>query len=127
MYLIKKVLLLTTYYLLLVTCCRAQDSSHIRISLLTCSPGEEIYSTFGHSALRVIDSSSITDVVLNYGTFDFYDPHFYLKFVRGKLLYYLSAENFQDFKLDNQSSNRSITEQVLNFSPEEKIEIEEAL
>ena len=51
----------------------AQDSSRLRISLLTCTPGEELYSTFGHSAYRVIDSNSVTDIVYNYGTFNFDD------------------------------------------------------
>ncbi|MCC6693305.1 MAG: DUF4105 domain-containing protein, partial [Chitinophagaceae bacterium] len=46
----------------------AQDSTRIRISLLTCSPGNELYSTFGHSALRVIDSNAVTDLIYNYGT-----------------------------------------------------------
>ena len=103
---------------------KAQDSSHIRISLLTCTPGDELYSTFGHSALRITDSSSVFDVVFNYGTFNFDDNNFYLKFVRGKLLYFVSADNFIDFKNFYQSIGRGITEQVLNFSPEEKLKIE---
>ena len=101
----------------------AQDSSRLRISLLTCTPGEELYSTFGHSAYRVIDSNAVTDIVYNYGTFNFDDDGFYLKFVRGKLLYYVSAWNFQDFKYDYQTTNRGITEQVLNLSAAEKITI----
>ncbi len=105
----------------------AQDSSHIRISLLTCSPGDELYATFGHSALRVTDSIGLSDVVFNYGTFNFDDPDFYTKFIRGKLLYFVSAENFDDFKYDYQTDNRGITEQVLNFSPAEKIKIEDEL
>ena len=105
----------------------AQDSSHIRISLLTCTPGEELYSTFGHTAIRVVDSSSVTDNVFNYGTFDFDAPGFYTKFIRGKLLYYLSAERFDSFKYNYQSSNRGITEQVLNLTAVEKINIMEAL
>ncbi|MGF2413391.1 MAG: DUF4105 domain-containing protein, partial [Ferruginibacter sp.] len=87
----------------------AQDSSHLRISLLTCTPGEELYSTFGHSAYRVIDSSSVTDIVYNYGTFNFDDDGFYLKFVQGKLLYYVSTERFEDFKYLYQVTNRGIT------------------
>jgi len=106
---------------------KAQDSSHIRISLLTCAPGDELYSTFGHSAIRVVDSSSVTDIVYNYGTFNFDDKNFYLKFIRGKLLYYVSIENFEDFKYDYQTANRGIIEQVLNFSADEKIKIEEGL
>ena len=105
----------------------AQDSSHIRVSLLTCTPGEELYSTFGHSAIRITDSSSVTDIVFNYGTFDFDDPNFYTKFVKGKLLYYVSTENFEDFKYLYQATNRGMTEQVLNLSAAEKIEIENAL
>ena len=73
------------------------DSAGLRISLLTCSPGAELYSTFGHSALRIVDSSSGTDIVYNFGVFDFYHPDFYLKFVRGKLLYYLDQQAFSDF------------------------------
>ena len=105
----------------------AQDSSHIRISLLTCTPGEELYSIFGHSALRITDSSSVTDYVYNYGTFNFDDDGFYVKFIRGKLLYYISIAEFNDFKFEYQSSNRGITEQVLNFSADEKIHISHAL
>ena len=105
----------------------AQDSSRLRISLLTVAPGEELYATFGHSALRVTDSNSVTDHVYNYGTFDFDDKDFYLKFIRGKLLYYVSVEQFYDFKNDNALENRAMTEQVLNLSGEEKTEIRRAL
>jgi hypothetical protein len=110
----------------------AQDTSHLRISLLTCTPGEELYSTFGHSAYRVIDSSKAfndrwRDAVYNYGTFNFDDDGFYLKFVQGKLLYYVSAEYFGDFKELYQSTNRGITEQVLNLTAAEKITIQHFL
>ena len=103
------------------------ESCNLRISLLTCSPGEELYSTFGHSALRVTDLSTRTDIVYNYGTFDFYDPQFYSKFVRGKLLYYLAQENFTDFRQDYIDENRSIIEQELNLSCEEKLQVQKAL
>lgn len=96
------------------------DSCHLRISLLTCSPGTELYSTFGHSALRVIDNSTNTDLVFNYGTFDFDDPHFYEKFIRGKLLYFVSVTSFSDFMQEYEYEGRGVIEQVLNFSCEEK-------
>lgn len=83
-------------------------------------PGEELYSTFGHSALRVTDSVSHRDIVYNYGTFYFDDPNFYTKFIRGKLLYYLSTDDFQSFQSQSQADNRGITEQVLNLSCEQK-------
>jgi hypothetical protein len=102
-------------------CSFAQDSSHIRISLLTCTPGDELYSTFGHSAIRVTDSSSVSDIVFNYGTFNFDDPGFYTKFIRGKLLFSVSTAYFDDFKDEYQSTNRGRTEQVLNLNAAEKI------
>lgn len=104
-------------------CTFAQDSSHIRVSLLTCTPGNELYSIFGHSALRVTDSSSVSDIVFNYGTFNFDDPGFYIKFIRGKLLYYVSTADFDSFKFEYQSTNRGMTEQVLNLNAAQKIEL----
>lgn len=105
----------------------AQDSSRLRVSLLTCSPGEELYSIFGHSAIRIIDSNSVTDYVFNYGTFDFDDPNFYIKFVKGKLLYFVSLERTNDFIEFYKYENRSVSEQVLSLSAAEKINIKNAL
>jgi hypothetical protein len=105
----------------------SQDSSHLRISLLTCTPGDELYSIFGHSAIRIKDGATGTDIVYNYGTFDFDDAGFYMKFIRGKLLYYVSAEYYTDFRYLYLATGRGITEQVLNLAPEEKVALQKAL
>lgn len=116
------------FLLLVFTCllCRSQDSCSIRISLLTCSPGEELYSTFGHTAIRVVDETMGTDYVFNYGTFEF-GPDFYSKFVRGQLLYYLSVSTFPDFYQQYQYESRSIIEQVLNLDCRQKQSLLNAL
>ena len=103
------------------------DSCHLRISILTATPGEELYSTFGHSALRVTDSTNNSDIVYNYGTFNFDEPNFYIKFVRGKLPFYLSTDYFDNFIVEYQQENRGITEQVLNLTCSEKYRINELL
>lgn len=100
---------------------------HAQISLLTISPGEELYSTFGHSALRVYDSVSNSDIVYNYGTFDFDEPGFYTKFIRGKLMYFLSRDIFENFIAANQQENRTTTEQILNLDCKEKERLLESL
>ncbi|MDQ2752374.1 MAG: DUF4105 domain-containing protein, partial [Bacteroidota bacterium] len=106
----------------------AQDSScRVRISLLTCAPGAELYSTFGHTALRIQDSTKGTDLVYNYGTFDFNDPQFYTKFVRGKLDYTLSVDKFADFMYEYEEEQRSVQEQWLNLTCAEKQQIITAL
>jgi len=105
----------------------AQDSCGIRISLLTCTPGTELYSTFGHSALRVVDNINNTDLVFNYGTFDYYDPKFYTNFVKGKLLYYVDTSSIEVFMYEYEFFKRGVTEQVINISCDEKQKLRAAL
>jgi hypothetical protein len=103
------------------------DSSHLRISLLTCSPGAELYSTFGHTALRVVDSARGIDMVYNYGTFDDRDPDFYVKFTKGIMVYALSNYSYQDFLLEYQYEKRSVIEQDLALTGDEKQRLYAAL
>lgn len=93
------------------------------ISVITCGPGTELYSSFGHSAFRVQDLDKGIDVIYNYGTFNFNTPNFYGKFARGKLLYSLSRQRFENFLYTYELENRWVKEQVLNISPRERNEI----
>ena len=89
------------------------DSTHLRISLLTCGPGdEEVWEVFGHTAVRVIDSAHHTDIVYNYGTFEF-GPNFEVQFMRGKLNYCLAVDQFRGFMSEYVQAHRSVQEQVL--------------
>lgn len=103
------------------------DSSHLRVSLLTCGQGDELYSVFGHTAIRITDSVKQTDIVYNYGTFDFNDPDFYTKFTRGTLDYMLSAEYFTDFVQVYVDEKRTVTEQELLLTGDEKAALLKAL
>jgi len=98
----------------------AQDSCGIRISLLTCTPGKELYSSFGHSAFRVFDSVNNSDIVYNYGTFEFDDPDFYSKFTKGKLLYFVSTSTLNEFLEEYEYYKRGVTEQAVNLSCKDK-------
>ena len=107
----------------------AQDSTKaaLQISILTCAPGEDVYTAWGHTAIRIIDSSTQTDVIYNFGTFDFNTPNFLAEFVKGNLNYFLSADDFQNFIAEYQYYGRSIKEQVLILSDAEKIKWQNAL
>ncbi|MDF1546621.1 MAG: DUF4105 domain-containing protein [Bacteroidales bacterium] len=98
-------------------------SENAQISLLTCNPGTDLYSVFGHSAIRVKDYDKGIDWVYNYGTFNFKTPNFYVKFVRGQLNYQLAVNHMQDFLNEYQYENRSVYEQVLDLSQDEKEEV----
>jgi hypothetical protein len=95
-------------------------SDSAKISLLTCSPGEELYSIFGHSAIRVTDHKVGVDWVFNYGTFDFSDPDFYPNFVKGRLNYILSVAKYHNFEYTYIHEGRYIFEQLLNLEQKEK-------
>jgi hypothetical protein len=103
------------------------DSCKLRISLLTCGPGTELYSLFGHSAFRVTDSSRGMDIVFNYGTMDFDDPAFYMKFTKGEMIYYLSVSTFNDFMYEYKVTKRDVLEQALGLSCAEKEKLFAAL
>ena len=102
-------------------------SADSKISVLTCSDGEELYSAFGHSAIRVTDTTNNIDWVFNYGTFDFDTPWFYLKFANGNLDYLLSISEYKHFLAQYFRDNRSVTEQVLNLNLNDRQRLFDAL
>ena len=98
-------------------------SEQAEISILNCGLGDESYSLYGHTALRVKDTSQNLDIVFNYGTFDFSTPNFILKFVKGDLQYFVSAYSYNDFEYSYQYEKRSIFEQKLNLTQAQKQEL----
>jgi hypothetical protein len=95
-------------------------SENARVSIFTCGRGDELYSTFGHTALRIKDETNYLDVVFNYGAFDFSTDNFYFKFVKGDLQYFMTVTSFEDFILEYQMDKRSVIEQVLNLTAAQK-------
>ncbi len=102
-----------------------QLSPQAEVSLLTCSPGSEIYSQFGHTAIRIKDTNM--DYVFNYGTFDFNTPYFALKFAQGRLKYMLDVDSFNEFIQRYTYTKRGVIEQVLNLTQNEKQQLLRAL
>ena len=102
-------------------------SEKASVSILTCGRGDELYTTFGHTAIRIKDSINHLDVVYNYGAFDFRIKNFYLKFVKGDLQYFINASSYEDFIFEYQSEKREVIEQTLDFSFKQKQELFELL
>ena len=95
-------------------------TSIAQISVITCGPGQDLYSSFGHSAFRIQDSSQGIDRVYNYGTFNFNAPNFYYNFAIGRPLFSLSVSKFSDFLYSYQLENRWVKEQLLELDDTEK-------
>jgi len=121
------IILLFTLLFLPLAARDTTGNNQLRISLITCTGGNELYSIFGHSALRVIDYEKGQDLIFNFGLFDFGTPNFYLKFMQGKLKYMLGVQYTEDFMEQYRAEGRGVEEQVLNLTPDQKLEIMERL
>ena len=121
--------------LLLIPVCfyaKAQDTSYmdmdsVQISLLTCQPHEEVYSLYGHTAIRYYDKTRNMDLAINYGMFSFKKPFFILRFVFGLTDYEMGIEPFDAFCAQYAGYGSGVYEQVLHLTREEKSRITNAI
>lgn len=105
----------------------ADEMDSVRISLLTCSPHQEIYSLYGHTAIRLEDPAKGLDVAVNYGVFNFNKPFFALRFVFGLTDYEMGITPFPYFCEEYRSCGSKVTQQVIRLSNSQKRRIVEAL
>ena len=105
----------------------AQDGGHLNatldsidISLITCGQGDESYSLYGHTAIRINDKYDMRDIVANYGLFSFEQKNFVLRFIFGLTDYMMGITSFIDFIHEYQMEGRWVKEQLLDLTPSEK-------
>lgn len=127
-----KRLLKLSFAILLASFCsvlnvQAEERDSVRFSLLTCSPGTEVYELYGHTAIRYQNIKSGLDIVLNYGIFDFNTPNFLYRFVRGETDYQLGITFFSYFKREYESRGSSVVQQTLNLTPDEAFKLDSIL
>lgn len=104
--------------------CQFQSlSKNSQISVLTIAPGPNLNDAFGHSAFRVLDYDQETDIIFDYGRYDFNAPNFYLNFTRGKLNYQLGASRFDNFLNFYKEQQRDVTEQILDLTYQDKLKL----
>ena len=106
---------------------QVQNSDSLRFSLLTCAPGSQIYELFGHTAIRCQNFTRSTDLVFNYGLFDFDAPNFEYRFAKGQADYQLGINSMQGFKYSYARRGSTVYEQELNLTTEEKVELQRLL
>jgi hypothetical protein len=103
----------------------SENIESTEISVITCDPGIEIYSLFGHSALRIKNPKNGHDLVINWGLFEFSESQFQFgyDFAKGRLKYYMGIQLMSNFMAEYRSAKRGVREQVLNLSNKEKYQI----
>ena len=102
-------------------------SAKTEISLLTCKPHAQIYSLYGHTAIRVVDTEQNTDVAINWGVFDASQPNFVAKFVLGFTDYTMSIVPTEYFLREYEYYGSPVYQQRLNLTEAEKARIMKAL
>lgn len=98
-------------------------SDSTQVSLITCSPGEEVYAKFGHTGIRLRDPQSSVDVVFNYGIFSFQTNNFYLKFIKGETDYLLGVNQTPLFLAEYEQRKSTVWEQDIDLNIHEKREL----
>lgn len=92
----------------------------VEISLLTCEPHNKVYSLYGHTAIRINDKVTGEDLAVNYGVFNSRKKNFVLRFIFGLTDYEVGIYPFSSFLQEYEQDGRSVTEQVLNLTADEK-------
>ncbi len=113
--------------LALLSPARAQQSANpadtLRVSLITFAPGEAYWQRFGHNALLVENTVTGANAVYNYGMFDFFQKNFFLNFARGQMQYRLDVDSLDRTLQLYASESRWVYQQVLNFDPQQRLEL----
>ncbi len=116
---IKKSLIILTILISGLINVSSQIPSDTEIYLITCGPGTETYSIYGHSALRIVIPQDEIDRAYNWGVFDFATPNFVWKFAKGRLEYMLGVYPFDRFLQEYFFESRSVYQQKINLEPDE--------
>tara|TARA_B100000427_G_scaffold218918_1_gene182948 strand:- start:1151 stop:2353 length:1203 start_codon:yes stop_codon:yes gene_type:complete len=117
----KKLLILLSFFILQLFAQEDENEySQYDLSILTIGPGNSLSDAFGHSGIRVIDKINNYDIVFNYGVYDYNAPNFYGNFVKGRPIYSLGLNNFENFYKNYVNQSRQIIEQKLNLSKNQK-------
>lgn len=120
---LKKILFIIISVLILDSYAQEKNTANISqydISILTIGPGNSLSDAFGHSGIRVIDKQNNFDIVFNYGVYDYNAPNFYSNFVKGRPIYSLGLNNYEDFYNSYVKQSRQIIEQKINLSEYQK-------
>lgn len=93
-----------------------KDLSQVDVYLQTVGQGEQVYAMGGHTLLRIVDRVARTDVVFNWGVFDFNEPNFLLKFAKANAKYRMAAYSMRDNLAMYRYEHRSLVQERLNFT-----------
>jgi len=111
----------------LATATPSPPGSELRISILTFGVGAEVWERFGHNAIVVADLQQGTRTAYNYGMFSFHQENFVLRFIQGRMLYWMEGYPAEWDIPRYIAAGRSVWEQELNLTATQRIEVRDFL
>jgi Domain of unknown function (DUF4105) len=101
--------------------------SQLTVFLMTMGPGKHVWERFGHNAIWIHDPVHGTDQTYNYGLFDFHQHNFLLRFVQGRMWYWMQGFPAQSYVESYRRNNRSVWVQELELEPRARLELQKFL
>src|SRR5437667_9284720 len=102
-----------------------EPGSNLTVYLLTFGWGDVVWERFGHNAIWIRDRASGTDITYHWGMFDFKQQHFVWRFVTGDTRYWMEGIDLAAMLRYYKARNRSILSQELNFSPAQRLKLQQ--
>jgi len=101
----------------------AVAGEHLTVRLITAGPGSEVWELFGHNAIWIKDQTTGREIVYDYGRFDFAEPGFLSRFVKGRMLYWMGAADPRGMISAYIRRDRTVWVQELNLPPAARAEL----
>jgi hypothetical protein len=93
-----------------------QTGANVTISLLTMGTGPQVWELFGHDALLIHDNLTGRDTVFNWGVFNFNQPGFIRRFLKGTMWYAMGGDPLDLQLLNYRYLNRTVVAQELDLT-----------
>lgn len=105
----------------------AEPGSSLRISIRTMGPGADVWERFGHNAIVVEDQANGSRTAYNYGMFSFRQENFILRFIQGRMHYWMAGFPAEEDLARYVAAGRWVREQELNLTPTQRAAVRDYL
>ena len=102
-----------------------EPGSDLTIYLVTMGVGDEIWERFGHDGIRIVNATTGTDTVYNWGTFDMSQPNFIQRFMTGNTQYWMQGDGMDETMARYRYLDRSVWVQELDLTPAERVAVKD--
>ena len=100
-----------------------EPGSELRVWLLTFGQGDVVWELFGHNALRVLNTETGRDASYKWGIFDFNQPGFVPRFLKGEMLYMMAPFATQAMIDVYAAADREVVMQELALTPAQRLRL----